>query len=218
VILLSLHLALNYAAVRSVSMKTLNRQRANLVFSHLLAYDKVLTPKQVCQSERIFERDGVLRWCGGQIIGFARIGVGLIELSGYRARRANAKATDRNSIPYLSRLMDVFLDQQYVLAVNETSMPTIRIALKSGCTSSNQLKAWLHALILAKDMLDKAATSSEGAKKISDTDQDTLEAITSALTRANTLFDEYSERVQSAGWAMDAALETRCGPRITLRR
>ncbi|KAL4741708.1 vitamin B6 photo-protection and homoeostasis-domain-containing protein [Aspergillus similis] len=37
--LLSMHLSLNYAAVRSVQMTTLNRQRANIVFSTLLSSD-----------------------------------------------------------------------------------------------------------------------------------------------------------------------------------
>ncbi|KAL4948738.1 vitamin B6 photo-protection and homoeostasis-domain-containing protein [Aspergillus filifer] len=39
ILLLSLHLSLNYAAVRSVQMTTLNRQRANIVFSTLLSSD-----------------------------------------------------------------------------------------------------------------------------------------------------------------------------------
>ncbi|KAL4990539.1 vitamin B6 photo-protection and homoeostasis-domain-containing protein [Aspergillus falconensis] len=43
VFLLSMHLSLNYAAVRSVQMTTLNRQRANIVFSTLLSSDPDLT-------------------------------------------------------------------------------------------------------------------------------------------------------------------------------
>ncbi|KAL4776250.1 vitamin B6 photo-protection and homoeostasis-domain-containing protein [Aspergillus nidulans var. acristatus] len=39
VFLVSMHLSLNYAAVRSVQMTTLNRQRANIVFSTLLSSD-----------------------------------------------------------------------------------------------------------------------------------------------------------------------------------
>lgn len=40
--LLTLHLFLNYLAVRSVQMTTLNRQRANIVFSALLGSDPAL--------------------------------------------------------------------------------------------------------------------------------------------------------------------------------
>lgn len=42
VLLLTLHLSLNYTAVRSVQMTTLNRQRANIVFSTLLGSDPAL--------------------------------------------------------------------------------------------------------------------------------------------------------------------------------
>jgi hypothetical protein len=193
-------------------MTSLNRQRANLVFSHLLAYDKVLTPKQVARAERIFEKDGVLRWTGGQSLGFARIGVGLADLCVKPQGQSSAKSAAHESMPSLSRLLECFQNEKHILSIDKTSR-TIMITLKTGCTSSNQLKAWLHALILAKDVCD---TSSDGTKGNPDTKPDTLKAITSSLTRANNFFSEYSMRLQSAGWVMDAAvLETRCGPRIT---
>ncbi|KAL4944254.1 hypothetical protein BDV06DRAFT_220517 [Aspergillus oleicola] len=91
ILLLSLHLSLNYAAVRSVQMTTLNRQRANIVLSTLLSSDpgffdfvfgygsvyqthekqgkgknmqtlSALTPAQVAKQEQIFDAGGVLRW------------------------------------------------------------------------------------------------------------------------------------------------------------
>ncbi|KAL2810578.1 vitamin B6 photo-protection and homoeostasis-domain-containing protein [Aspergillus granulosus] len=89
--LLTLHLSLNYAAVRSVQMTTLNRQRANIVFSSalssdtdfaLLASDQLLdqhhpqietgsenqkhlqipSPADVSKTERIFDASGALKW------------------------------------------------------------------------------------------------------------------------------------------------------------
>lgn len=91
ILLLTLHLCLNYAAVRSVQMTTLNRQRANIVFSTLLSSDpdfpslasnqeqqrqeqkrqqnaketqkvSILTPAQVSKQERIFNAGGALNW------------------------------------------------------------------------------------------------------------------------------------------------------------
>ena len=38
--LLSIHLGTNYAAVKAVSMNSLNRQRANIVFGHMLSYER----------------------------------------------------------------------------------------------------------------------------------------------------------------------------------
>ncbi|BCS24692.1 RUS1 family protein [Aspergillus puulaauensis] len=90
-LLLTLHLSLNYAAVRSVQMTTLNRQRANIVFSGLLSSDpdfpnlisnqeqqekeqkrqpnaketqkvSTLTPAQVSKQERVFNAGGALDW------------------------------------------------------------------------------------------------------------------------------------------------------------
>lgn len=89
--LLALHLSLNYAAVRSVQMTSINRQRANIVLSALFDSDtdidfaassiqfkteskserdtskyphtwKCLTPAQVASRERIFHRGGALQW------------------------------------------------------------------------------------------------------------------------------------------------------------
>ncbi|KAL3445779.1 vitamin B6 photo-protection and homoeostasis-domain-containing protein [Aspergillus insuetus] len=88
--LLTLHLSLNYTAVRSVQMTTLNRQRANIVFSSMLSSDpdfallasgqlpgqhtyaepvdrnqkhlQILSPAQVSRRERIFDASGTLKW------------------------------------------------------------------------------------------------------------------------------------------------------------
>ncbi|KAL4779104.1 vitamin B6 photo-protection and homoeostasis-domain-containing protein [Aspergillus varians] len=91
ILLLTLHLSLNYAAVRSVQMTTLNRQRANIVFSTLLSSDpdftnlisnddypeqdwkhqreakepqiiSILPPAQVAKQERIFNASSALNW------------------------------------------------------------------------------------------------------------------------------------------------------------
>ena len=97
-VLLTIHLWTNYRAVCAVSMRTLNRQRANIVFSNYLdmvsytksnaseksskqieidslGQDSVLTPEEVSLQEKIFEIDGVIRWRGSTIVGFCAIGV-----------------------------------------------------------------------------------------------------------------------------------------------
>ncbi|KAE8376803.1 hypothetical protein BDV26DRAFT_264735 [Aspergillus bertholletiae] len=96
VMLLTMHLSLNYAAVRSVQMTSLNRQRANIVFSTLLGSDtdlniadftsahqthsapkqskatqpqaqwQIPTPAHVAKQERIFETDSALKWFSTQ--------------------------------------------------------------------------------------------------------------------------------------------------------
>ena len=53
ILLLSIHLETNRRAVRAVSMRTLNRQRATMVYHHLKR-GHVPTPKDVSAEERIF--------------------------------------------------------------------------------------------------------------------------------------------------------------------
>jgi hypothetical protein len=194
VIMLILHLVLNYAAVRSVEMRSLNRQRANLVFSHILAFDKVLTPKQVARAERIFEKDGALRWIGQEILGYARIGVGLEKCNTMH--------------DYLERLTKVFRDENYLLFVElAPNSTTVKIVLKNGCTPTDQLKAWLQAMIVTKSIYDSKT----------DKAVDLVSEITTSLHRANKVFVEHRARLGSAGWTFsEAALETNCGPRISV--
>ncbi len=189
--LLALHLTLNYLAVRSVTMHSLNRQRANLVLSHLLAHDKALTPRQVAALERTFERDGVLRWLGNEALGRASIGVGMAELLG--------GGGGRDDLYVLSRL---FRQEEYLLRADEAGSD-VKMALKRGCSPRGQLKAWLHALILARE----AREGSQGEKD---------DAVRVSLERTRAVWGEFAARLASAGWALDdAALETGCGPRIS---
>ncbi|KAF7597454.1 hypothetical protein BBP40_003701 [Aspergillus hancockii] len=92
ILLLTMHLGFNYAAVRSVQMTSLNRQRANIAFSTILDSDPDLnlenanliqqahstsnrkgvtqakpnwhipTPAQAAKQEKIFETNGILKW------------------------------------------------------------------------------------------------------------------------------------------------------------
>ncbi|KAI0156477.1 DUF647-domain-containing protein [Xylariaceae sp. FL1272] len=52
-ILLGLHLWTNYQAVRSVQMRTINRQRADLINEEFSRYDRVLRPDEVAAREGI---------------------------------------------------------------------------------------------------------------------------------------------------------------------
>jgi len=105
--LLSIHLWTNYKAVRAVRMRTLNRQRANIVFSSYLQslsdggpYKEMRkywpktgqrveredmkcqlpSPREVSIKERIFELDGVMRWHGSIIMGHCVLGVPLKDI------------------------------------------------------------------------------------------------------------------------------------------
>jgi hypothetical protein len=105
--LISIHLWTNYKAVCAVRMRTLNRQRANIVFSSYLQslHDgesyavrrkfwpktgqraerddmkyELPSPKEVSLKERIFELDGVMRWHGTAVMGHCALGVPLRDI------------------------------------------------------------------------------------------------------------------------------------------
>lgn len=156
VVLLSVHLGMNYRAVRAVRMTSLNRQRANIVFGHVLRTQgpRVLSPREVSEQERVFERDGVLRSCNGQVLGYCRIGVSMQTLLGQinTTRRTSAGAFDQLAIN-VSDLLEIFTNEGYVLWCSDTSLKNtvaseVLIVLKKDGTALDQLKAWMHALIV----------------------------------------------------------------------
>lgn len=155
---------MNYAAVRAVQMTSLNRQRANIVFSALLDSDSslalaldpnhnvdptatttpekkntllTLTPAQVAQHERIFHRDGALQWTQHtttQHLGSAQIGVSMSTFLG----NSGSGRTFPRTLP-LPQLVTVFADEYYMLFLAPGGNPN----------SNTNVTKW-HASILLK--------------------------------------------------------------------
>jgi len=205
-VLLTIHISMNHAAVRAVSMRSLNRQRANIVFSHLLAYDKVLAPQDVSRRERIFERDGVLRGVHDQVIGYGRIGVSFQQLIRAMSRGNHTTGSVTLHGNELARLVDLYRSELYILWF-DWEVSTVYILLKQGTTAQSQLKAWCQGLLLAQ-----RATENSDEKE-----SDTLRfaALVSSLEQTSKGFDEYTERLRAASWDLEiSALETRSGTRL----
>ncbi|PGH07835.1 hypothetical protein GX51_01545 [Blastomyces parvus] len=227
--LLLVHLSTNYAAVRSVNMTTLNRQRANIVFSTLFEDGSVLTPKQASKCERIFERDGVLRWkASTATLGSCRIGVSFQELlSGSRGARVNSI---RDVSIDIHRLLHLFENEEYILWFNPSDNKGT-IVLKSSAAPLSQLKAWSHALMVATRVASlrregKAADNStrrdqqrnEDGSIANLVDQDTIFSILeSTLHTHSTSFNGQIAMLKDAGWDVDTpSLETRPARRFQI--
>ncbi|KAH8697175.1 vitamin B6 photo-protection and homoeostasis-domain-containing protein [Talaromyces proteolyticus] len=245
IVLLIIHLATNYRAVRAVQMTTLNRQRANIVFSTIFERDQVptesttslnqhkqqsvppeaLRPDEVAHHERIFERDGILRWTAisssrhstNQNLGWCRIGVSVQEL-------ISSLPISTNMLPDLLKL---FSSEAYIVCLNtlpaspttkkSKQKPRIFIVLKHGCTPTQQLKAWAHALLAARTVLSlKAGYGNEHTMETPETQ--ILEVLSCSLAFLNSRFDTYYvSELKRAGWDLEtAALETRPGRRISI--
>ncbi|KAH7085087.1 vitamin B6 photo-protection and homoeostasis-domain-containing protein [Paraphoma chrysanthemicola] len=208
--LLSIHLATNYAAVRAVSMRCLNRQRANIVFSHLLQHGVVLTPSDVSQRERVFERDGVLRRADDSVAGYCKIGVPLdLLLNRIGRRHKRTESLDLHAVQ-LSELVDIFESEAYMLWFTDADYEAL-IVLKEGCTPIDQFKAWAHALLLASKV-----RGSGGKPEDDDASPMAVRLAEMRRTLRDTrdLFAKYTEVLKQRGWDLETtALETRAGVR-----
>lgn len=241
ILLLVIHLATNYAAVRAVSMQSLNRQRANILFSHILQYGIVLSPKEVSVRERIFERGGVLRWADDEVLGKCRIGTSLSELLGRIGRRDKLSGSlafcssgggDGESEVDVYDLLSIFEAEDYVLwATGEPAAYEAVIVLKAGCGPIDQLRAWAHALLIAERRQrgggDGGGTRSglggkpdgvvaSGAAKAA-AKHGLVGELKDTLYEVRRMFDKYGDEMRAKGWNLDvAALETKAGMRLQI--
>lgn len=208
-LLLTLHLATNYMAVRSVCMRTLNRQRANIVFAYLLEYDRVLSPKQVSAKERIFEHGGILRDADGKCLGYCKIGVPACEL--LERLGSTDRLTRATNIPdgrLLLQLVELFEDERYIVYLGHPPSDTTCILLKKGSDTTAQLKAWYHALLLAR----QTEQGFKGGK-------DSMDALQSTLVAVRKDWQKVQARLGEAGWDLEtAALETTSGSRVSIQK
>ncbi|KAJ5851999.1 uncharacterized protein N7529_011384 [Penicillium soppii] len=221
-LLLATHLSMNYAAVRAVQMTSLNRQRANIVFSALLASDQVLalrqdqdlksnrltplTPAQVARQERIFP-NGTLQWtdwstgsASVQTLGSAKIGISM----------ALFLDSIKNTSTPLDRLTALFQDEAYMLFLSPLAPKKwhVSILLKKECSVADQLKAWAHGLLAARILRAESESESGSGSDIFDVIEKTLSAL-------NGRFAGYLHALGGAGWDVDiAALETGAGKRV----
>jgi Vitamin B6 photo-protection and homoeostasis len=208
ILLLSIHLFANYKAVRAVRMLTLNRQRANIVFSTLIEQGKVLSPEQVSKQERVFERDGVLRWGASEVTGRAQIGVRLHLLLASVAGSVAATGSIRNPVVDLAELTEVYVIEEFLLWVDAKERRVL-IVLKEGCTATSQLKAWTVALMVTRRLKHEKLPTSDP--------QGVLLLLRETLDEANRSFDESLQQLAAAGWDVgSSALETRPGFRISI--
>lgn len=208
VLLLSVHLAMNHAAVKAVSLHSVNRQRANILFSAFWEQKRVMTPEEVSQQERIFEWDGVLRWRASAPLAKARIGVPLQTLLSSLAPAHAATNSTRDANAQLKTLIKLFGQDLYLLSY-ETTNKVALIVLREGATPLSSFKAWAHALLLSH-RLDEIYATGAPSSNLQKLLQSTLEDITE-------IWDAFVQQLTTAGWDIDVSnLETASGTRLRL--
>jgi len=206
--------------VKAVSLRSLNRQRANIIFSHLLEQDRVLTPHEVSAQEWIFEWDGVLRDVQRTILGRCNIGVGVEQLlTSVAGRRSDGKTGSFHmQADTLASVVELFREQEYMLWFDVQPL-SVSIVLKKGATPEGQLHAWMCALRLAYRHAEHRAVSSVPAVPREPGSQSGKYSIVAATLReVSDTFAEHKQRLEAAGWDLSvAALETHSGIRAFCR-
>ncbi|KAG4437622.1 hypothetical protein IFR05_006883 [Cadophora sp. M221] len=224
IFLLAIHLGTNYLAVRAVCMRTINRQRANLMFSHVLEQISTAAkqvpdvqkrnkfycpipndmewpePGTIMLQERVFERDGVLRW-KGKVLGYCKLGVDLgaiLKCFSTGNKITGSQVSDQGST--ISQLFEVFKYEKYIIWYDEPRN-TFLVVLEDGADTCDMLSAWMFALSFAKE--GKLA------------DETLLEALDRTAAYIRSIGREIFQRLGELEWDLDTgAMETRSGVRI----
>jgi hypothetical protein len=214
ILLLSIHLETNRRAVRAVSMRTLNRQRANLVYHHL-RQGHVPSPKEVSTQERIFEQPGVLRGSAGEALGICQLGA---SMSTFLKSLASPHPTTRStsvSGTALTKLLKPFHDANYVMWYDPLSFSrkvSVRIALKKNTTAVDQLAAWWHAVALAE------ASRQQGQPSNEKNENDNSSLLERSMAASSMLLKKHESALRELGWDLDTgALETGSNTRLTIK-
>ena len=218
ILLLSIHLETNRRAVRAVKMRTLNRQRATLVYHHLRK-GHVPTPDEISKQERIFERDGVLRGSNDEIVGYCSIGIPMSRLISLLAKQHNSK-TSSSMLPggMLQMILQLFQDRPYLMWFEGLAKPTyLQVVIKKTATPTNLLVAWWSALELAIDVKDQRRPKQPDEKEKGGYVPYQILHLTCTAESAESLFEKYGEEMRKVGWDLDlGAFEIPTSGRISI--
>ncbi|KAK5138337.1 hypothetical protein LTR08_003398 [Meristemomyces frigidus] len=213
-LLLSIHLETNRRAVRAVSMRTLNRQRATLVY-HELRRGKVPKPQDISKQERIFEWDGVLRDPNNQVNGSCLVGASMKSfLSSLESQQRSATGAMTVDSAGLITLLKQSDDRMYLLSFDSNLHPVrFDIVIKTGATPVDVLTAWWHALALSERISALSSWSHTPEKQ-----QDRIRMMEETAADAKELMQKYGEDMKKAGWDLGTgALETTSSIRVGVR-
>ncbi|KAK0926625.1 hypothetical protein LTR91_002052 [Friedmanniomyces endolithicus] len=213
IFLLAVHLETNRRAVRAVSMRTLNRQRATLVYHHLNR-GYVPTPEEVSKQERIFEWDGILRDAADAITGHCLVGTSVAVPSRFVTFARSGKRSMQVNSQWLSENLKT-RDQRYLLTIQDRShRPQTFIILHKEAVTADILTGWWHALAIAREC---ARLNSNKRSAEDDPDDAMLVLLARTAAEPARLMQTYKSELGKAGWDLDTnALETRSSRRISI--
>ncbi|KAK5116678.1 hypothetical protein LTR62_007352 [Meristemomyces frigidus] len=217
-LLLAIHLETNRRAVRAVSMRTLNRQRATIVYHHLRR-GHVPSPKEVSAQELIFERDGILRSASGGMLGWCSMGAGLfLPLRGMASQESTTRALSMNSAWFEHVLLSL-KEQRHALIMGESlTIPHLYVVFEKQALTSDLLVGWWHALAFAEESISSPKAGAASGMFPDDGSADLVsQRMAIAAQRSADLLQTFSAGLLAAGWDLGTnALETRSSSRISV--
>jgi hypothetical protein len=158
----------------------------------------------------------VLRGAYNEIVGYCTIGapmsklVKLLATQQYSSTKSSVLERDM-----LGKILTVFEDSDYVLWFENSSYPShLIVVIKHGASPSDLLRAWWHALELAR-VLDAVCKTSTLFSK----NHEQIELLKFTKQSADAMFQEYNTKLKEKGWDMNqGALEIPSSGRISINR
>jgi len=206
VVLLMGHLWANWKAVKSLRLRTLNRGRFGLMAGELIE-GRVLGVEEVGKRESVFAKGGLLRDERGNMMGSCDIGVGVKELAECMGgkKKEGSGAIGGLGVP-MEDLLDAFRGERYVLWFHVSKQKAV-VMLKEGADANDQLKAWCHALRIAKAWSVKTEQHNRH--------DNALNVVRATCEENNKSWHNYCTKLEKAGWDLAASvLESTPGPRL----
>ncbi|KIJ63068.1 hypothetical protein HYDPIDRAFT_113608 [Hydnomerulius pinastri MD-312] len=184
------HLLFNYLAVRSVVLRTLNRQRTSILWTDYrkspeVSKRRALSPSEVASRELIFETPMYMRDCNtGQIIGRCTLGAPLQTLM------------PLCTTEHIAAALQVFQKEKYVLFLADRKRwqsrgPTIFVCFKDGYRPIDQLRAWVHSMEVAAVLNDPHAAKDPAT---------TYQVVHQAMALMREAMDGFVTCLVQAGW------------------
>ena len=209
ILLLSIHLETNRRAVRAVSMRTLNRQRATLVYHHL-KQGHVPTPEEISAQERIFEKSGVLRSSDDRVLGYCWLAGPMSRLLGTIASHSASQRSSVVADGVLREVIDTYEKRGYILWMQANSNSAdVMVVVKQGAANTEVLISWWQAL-------EMAVMGGQLNEKSSKGDAD-FQLLVSSAQLASDLFARYRQELEQKGFDLNTnALETGSASRISV--
>ncbi|TGZ80329.1 DUF647-domain-containing protein [Ascodesmis nigricans] len=243
ILLLIVHLATNYKAVRCVSINTLNRQRISILFATFHNDSTILTPAQASAYERILTTGNTLRW-GNEVIGTCEISTKFSALLYSVGRDTAGEFTvEVDRIPVsastpetITSLATVLENENYLLwfsppPESHSSFsfsrfglrgkgihPHITIVLKTSADTKDTIKAWIHALLVAVELtqLQKFVPEKPWWRLMA---VEKIHIVEFTLRKVVIAWEEFVEGLEGAGWDLGtAAVETGVRWRVQMER